>query len=112
MATFKFRILNKFGVAEPLGNPDEIEFYFPYKTADALVKRMKYGAVKILSDAKAELEVEVTPFEFQGFLEGDNQNVNAKIYKGSRVQEAVFERALHVKTIQTPDGPRKVAVKK
>lgn len=108
----KLRLINEFGAKEFLGSPDEIEVTFPYETDSALVKRMSFGAVKILNDAMGEISVELSPFEVQGLIVGDKQNFTVRIKKGSKIREAVFHKSLNVRTIDVDGQTRKVIVTK
>ncbi len=112
MEPIKLRLLNQFAASEPLNSPDEIECHFPYETNGSLVKRMTYGAVKVLNDSKGEISVELTPFEVQGLPLGDNQNFSVKVIVGSRFKEAVFTRALNVRTMSVDGEQRKFIVRK
>lgn len=122
MEQLKLRVLNQFGVPQPLNNPDEIEVTFPYESdafikqedgadsveADCLVKRMSYGHVKILNDRKGEIEVSLSNFDVQGMKEGRNQNFTVKLILGDTVKNAIFERALHVEKQMIAEEERKV----
>jgi hypothetical protein len=103
----KLRVLNQFGVSQPLGNPDEIEVTFPYES-DSLVKRMSYGHVKILNDKKGEIEVSLSSFDVQGMTEGKNQNFSVKLILGDKFKTVMFERSLHVEKQMVDGEERKV----
>ena len=107
----KLRVLNQFGASELLGSPDDIEVHLPYESG-SLVKRLSYGAVKILNDAKGEISVELSPFEVQGLIVGDNQNFSVRIVSGSKIREAIFPKALNVRTMDVDGQTRKVIIRK
>lgn len=111
MSPIKLRIINQFGASEFLGAPDEIEVHLPYESMGSLVKRLSNGAVKILDDSKGEISVELTPFEVQGLIIGDQQNFSVKIISGSKIREAIFPKSLNVRTIDIGGELRKVIAK-
>lgn len=111
MEPLKLKVLNQFGAAQPLRSPDEIEVVFPYEQ-DSLIKKMSYGHVKILNDAKGELQVELTPFDIQGMKSLDNQDFVLKIKTGNKVKTVVFERSLNIRTEIIDGEERKVLYKK
>jgi hypothetical protein len=111
MEALKLRVFNQFGSTEALKSPDDIEVTFPYGS-DSLVKKLSYGHVKIINDAKGEFEVTLTPFEVQGMNIGDSQNFVAKIRLDGKTKTVVFERSLHIKSEMIDGEERKVLYKK
>lgn len=109
--TLKFRLLNQFGASCMFGNPDEIEVQLPYESTDALVKRMTRGEVRILNDVKGEGEFDISGFELQGMPIGRGQNFTASVTNGSKVRQGVFQKLLHVGTIEVDGSFRKVIEK-
>jgi hypothetical protein len=103
----KLRVLNQFGVSEPLGNPDDIEVIFPYEN-DSLVKRMAFGHVKILNDSRGEIEVTLSPFDIQGMPQGKNQNFWVKLILDDKFKTVIFKRSLNVETQMVDGEERKV----
>lgn len=108
MMPIKLKILNQFGSAQVLANPDEIEVHLPYEVDGSIVKRLSFGAVKILDDSLGEISVELTHFEVQGLVDADKQNFSVRIIHGSKIKEAIFHNALNVRTIDVDGQTRKV----
>lgn len=107
----KFRVLNEFGGAEFLGSADDIEVHLPYENG-SLVKRMRFGAVKITDEFRGEAEFTISNFEVQGLKVGDDQNFVVRIVKGTKQRDAIFHKALSVRTMDLEGQQRKVIVKK
>ncbi len=112
MGPLKLRLLNQYGLPARLASPDDIKVYFPYENADALVKSMKYGHVRILNDERGEIEVDVSQFEVDGMPIGIAQNFTVDIVNGSKIRHGVFERAINVRTMTIDGTPRKVIEKR
>lgn len=111
MEPLKLRILNEFGNPEFLGAADDIEVHLPY-TSGSLVKRLRFGAVKILDEFRGEIEFTLTNFELQGLPVGDGQNFVVRIIKGTKQRDAVFPKALNVRTMEIDGEQRKVITTK
>jgi hypothetical protein len=111
MEPLKLKILNQFGAPQALKSPDDIEVVFPYEH-DSLVKKMSYGHVKVLNDAKGEIEVTLTPFDIQGMPTKENQDFVVKIKTGNKTKTAIFERSLNIRSEQVDGEERKVLYKK
>lgn len=112
MEQLKLRLLNKFGSPDNLENPLEVEVYFPYDNADALIKRMSNGHVRILNSAKGEIEVDLSPFEIQGMKIGHDQSFSIKIYTTGKIKSGTFARTLHIESKTVDGSERKVMVRK
>lgn len=108
MIPLKLRIKNQFGASEFLGGADDISVHFPYEPSSSLVKRMSYGAVKILNAEAGEISVQLSDFEVQGLPLGEKQNIAVRIHVGSKTKEAIFPKCLNVRTIHIGDESRKV----
>lgn len=111
MEPIKLRIINEFGSAEFLGGVDDIEVHVPYSEG-ALVKRLRFGAVKIIDEFRGEISFSLSNFEVQGLIEGEDQNFIVRIVKGTKQRDAVFPKSLHVRTMDVNGEQRKVIVKK
>lgn len=112
MESLKLRLLNKFGNPDSLETPVEIEVHFPYETSDALVKRMSNGHVKVLSNDRGELSVDLSDFEVQGLKTGPAQSFLIKVFTQGKIKTGTFTRCLNVETAVVEGVERKVLVRK
>lgn len=95
------KILTEFKTALPLGNADAVKIIFPTESGEPLEKNI----INILDADKGLIEVELSDFEKQSLIVGQEQSFNAKILMDGHEWSVSFPKKLNVGMI---DGRKEI----